>query len=141
MSCLCQHSFMCICDCVCVLQFVCVYCQTGSLAGEITAVGTERVHCPSGEKKSEHVFTVKKLHNRTGQNTQLQITHSDTYMRIVHMDTFALKKLRREKHRNSCTHNKTRGNNQISSSLSHTYNVHPNQLNTMIYIHILKNAK
>ncbi len=54
---LCVHTHLCVYRTICVcghlgeavLHFVCI-CQTGLLAGGITAVGTERAHCPSGDK-------------------------------------------------------------------------------------------
>lgn len=51
---MCVHAHL----CVCVSEFACV-CQTGSLTGGISAVGTERVHCPSGEKDLTDVYCFK----------------------------------------------------------------------------------
>lgn len=54
----CVHMLICIC----MGLYMCVH-QKGSLAGRLTAVGTEIVHCPPGERwrETEQMFTVKKL--------------------------------------------------------------------------------
>lgn len=133
MSCFCVNTFiyvinglyMCVCICV-YWEFVCL-----SLAGGVTAVGTERVHCPSGEKDWRDVYYEESVQQ---DKTHGWKWHTPTQTRASYTRPLHKKPQSRK------TQTKRRGNNwaewyKLTLSLSHTH------LNTLVYIPILKKAK
>lgn len=98
--------------CACLFSPVlCAHRQTGSLAGEITAGDTWRVHCPSGEKEWTCVYWKKKT--CTTKHTAANHTHWHRHAHQTH-GLPCTKKAQRRKNRNLCIYN-----SKFSSSISH----------------------
>lgn len=138
MSCLCTHY-----SCVYVHSSLCVSCQAGSLAGWITAVGAEGVHCPFGEKTWACVYCEETAQQNRTEHTAEKYTLRDIHAHHTHGHTKKAQKRKTEKH---IKKRAREGTIKQSSFKLYTYNVHPNQhqhshLNTLIYALILKNAK
>lgn len=93
MSCLCTHY-----SCVNVHSSLCVSCQTGSLAGWITAVGAEGVHCPFGEKTWACVYCEETAKQNRTEHTAENYTLRDTHEHHTHGHTKKAQKRKTEKH-------------------------------------------
>lgn len=117
-----ENDYFEMCVSVCCLQCelslytlcVCVSCQTGSLAGGITAVGAEGVYCPFGEKTWACVYREGAAQQNRTEHTAENHTFWDMHAHHTHGHTKKAQRRKTEKH--IIRRERERGNNQAEQS-------------------------